>query len=354
MNKILVAGAGGPASEGVIKSLLQSSSKFEIIGIGSELSDLAVSDAPKKYLIPEASDVNYLSELEKIINKEKPNFIHAQNDREVLEISKYRNQIHKLGVKTFLPEHSVVSTCINKWETYLAFEKNKIKVPKNIFINNEDDLRNAFETIAKEGKIWLRSNSIGGGGIGSLPTDDFVFAKKWIDTHNGWGNFLAAEILNKETVTWLSIWYEGNLVVAQSRKRGGWVHGNRTLSGITGVTKIGQTTSNNLVNEVAIKSIKAVTDTPNGIFGVDMAYDDTGIPNPTEINIARFFTTILFFTSCGLNMPEIYVNIGLTKRNDYGVNVINPLPEGLLWFRGMDHEPILLDENKLLNLIEKI
>ena len=34
------------------------------------------------------------------------------------------------------------------------------------------------------------------------------------------------------------------LVVAQSRERRGWVHGNRSISGITGVTKVGVTCEN--------------------------------------------------------------------------------------------------------------
>jgi carbamoyl-phosphate synthase large subunit len=37
--------------------------------------------------------------------------------------------------------------------------------------------------------------------------------------------------------------------------------------------------------------------------GVDMAYDRNNVPNPNEINISRFFTTVLFFTEAGLNMP---------------------------------------------------
>ena len=34
-------------------------------------------------------------------------------------------------------------------------------------------------------------------------------------------------------------------------------------------------------------------------------HDFDGVPNPTEINAARFFTTINFFTECGVNFPEL-------------------------------------------------
>jgi phosphoserine aminotransferase len=45
------------------------------------------------------------------------------------------------------------------------------------------------------------------------------FGKKWIEKHNGWGDFVAAELLTPDTVTWLSLWHEGELIVAQTRIR---------------------------------------------------------------------------------------------------------------------------------------
>ena len=37
--------------------------------------------------------------------------------------------------------------------------------------------------------------SIGGGGKGALPTGDVLEAVDWIERHDGWGNFVAAELL---------------------------------------------------------------------------------------------------------------------------------------------------------------
>jgi carbamoyl-phosphate synthase large subunit len=313
--------------------------------MGTDASDLLLSKSTTKYLIPKASEIKYRTFLEKILEIEKPDLIHAQNDREVLEISKLRDLIHSYGTRTFLPRHATVETCVDKWKTYNKFEKNGVKVPKNILISNIEDLMKSFSELANdEGKLWLRSNSVGGGGLGALPTNNFDFAKNWIDEFDGWGNFIAAEMLTPRTITWLSIWFEGELIVAQSRSRGGWVHGNRTLSGVTGVTKVGRTESNAIVDEIAISAIKAIDQEPNGIFGVDMAYDLNGIPNPTEINIARFFTTIYFFTKAGLNLPEIYANIALNESFPKLSKRINPLEEGLLWLRGMDTEPYLIRE----------
>jgi len=73
-----------------------------------------------------------------------------------------------------------------------------------------------------------------------------------------------------------------------------------------------------------------------------MAYNFEGVPNPTEINISRFFTTVRFFTEAGLNLPGIFVDLGLTGTFDPPRIKLNPLPNGLGWFRGMDTEPVLM------------
>jgi carbamoyl-phosphate synthase large subunit len=314
--------------------------------MGSEPTDVLLSNAHKKYYIPYANTPEYLDKLLHILDVEEPDLIHFQNDLEIFYASQYRTAIEKTGTKIFMPPHDVIDTCVHKYKSYLKFLEAGLKVPKNIVLQNEKDLKAAFDELGDHtGTIWLRASSIGGGGKGALPTNNFEFARLWIDRFNGWGDFVAAEMLTPNTVTWLSIWHEGKLIVAQTRIRKGWTHGNRTLSGVTGVTKVGQTFSDPLVDEIAIKAIKAISNHPHGIFGVDMAYDKEGIPNPTEINISRFFTTVLFFTEAGLNLPIIYKDIALYNKFPELEKIINPLPEGLLWLRGMDTQPRLVKES---------
>jgi len=342
MNKIIIAGAGGAPSEGVIYSLLKNPNNY-IVGIGSEPTDLILSKSHKKYYVPYANTPEYKDKLLEILNKEKPDLVHFQNDLEIYYASLIREDIEATGAKIFMPDHSVIDTCVHKDKSYQAFRKAGVIVPENISIDTEDDLKRAFKELGdSQGRIWLRDSGIGGGGKGSLPTSDYNLAKSWIDHYNGWGDFIAAEMLSPNTVTWLSIWHEGELVVAQTRVREGWTHGNRAISGVTGVTKVGVTVSDEQVTEVAINTVKAVSDKPHGIFGVDMAYDKNGIPNPTEINISRFFTTVRFFTEAGVNFPEIFKQLALSGKATIGKGVINPLAGGLMWVRGMDTEPQLI------------
>lgn len=344
MKRLLVGGAGGTPSNNFIQSLRESQEELFISGMTSDPYDLCKSDVEKKHLVPYANEKDYYEILREIISEDMPHFIHVQNDFEVLAISKFRDELKKMNVITYLPKHESVLNCIDKLKTAKIWEKSDIKVPRSMIINDENDLIDAFKILGDQ--IWIRSTQ-GAAGNGSLPTSDINFARSWIEYFEGWGNFMAAEYLSPTSVTWMSIWDNGSLVVAQGRKRINWAFGNRTLSGVTGITGSGITIADHLVDKIAQKAILSVDSTPNGIWSVDMTYDTNGIPNPTEINIGRFFTTSLFFTKMGLNMPYIYLKLAFNEKLPDINKKINPLPSGYTWIRGMDTEPVLTSIKKI-------
>ncbi|MFT4412565.1 carboxylate--amine ligase [Fredinandcohnia humi] len=356
MGKIVITDVGVAPAENVIKSINKSKIKEEIVGVSRNPFNLFSSKAQLKHHISYeyAFGSEYKKSLLGLLNQEKPKLAIFMNDREILEASKFRGEIQATGTKLYMPEHKVIEACTDKYLSYKVWESEGIKVPKTLIINDRSDLKRAFSELGdNDGKIWLRS-TIGAGGKGALPTNDYEFAQNWIDIYNGWGEFTASELLQSEkTVTWLSIWYEGELVVAQTRRRKSWGFGNRTLSGVTGITGVGETFSDDTVDRVALDTIFAIDKKPHGVYGVDMTYDRNGFPNPTEINM-RFFTTCYFFTEAGLNMPEIYKDIILHNRFPTVEKKINPLPNGLLWIRDMDREPILTTEEEVMkSLIEQ-
>lgn len=336
--KILITGAGGSPSINFTRSLQKLTDKYELVGADCNKYYLMRAETPKKYLIPLATDENYISFINYIIEEEGVDFLHAQNDLEISVISRNRE---KINAKNFLPAQETVEICQNKFKSYKLWDGAGIKVPKTIFINDERTLKRAYKEI---GEIWLRATS-GAGGRGSIISKEFEHGKTWIDFHKGWGSFTAAEVLRPETVTWMSLWKDGELIVAQGRKRLYWELSKLTPSGVTGITGTGITCSDPELDKIAINTIKAIDKKPNGLFGVDLAYDKNGIPNPTEINIGRFFTTHQFFTECGLNMPDIYLRTALGEENilekEGFKEKINPLRENMAWIRGVDFEPVL-------------
>jgi hypothetical protein len=344
MAKIYVGGAGGAPSNNFIRSLRDSARNYEIIGGTSSPSDLMLADVDRGYLVPNANDPAYAERLLEILRAEQPDLIHVQHDYEVLAMSEMREAIHDLGVRTFLPAKQTIRDCVDKYASYVHWARAGVPTPRTVRIDSDADLAAAFADLGP--RVWLRATT-GGGGRGALPTDDIAFARMWIQRFDGWGSFTAAECLTPRSVTWSSLWLDGELVVAQTRRRQSWGFADRTLSGVTGVTAVAETDADAAVDDVAQRAIHAIDARPNGIFSVDMTLDAEGAPHATEINISRFFTTIHFFTAAGLNMPEIYCELALQGRSVWDGAKVNPLPTGLLWLRGMDQPPQLRRREEL-------
>jgi len=348
--RILLGGAGGAPTNNVIKSLKQGGSDDVLVGMCSVPSDLLLADVSECHVVPYATSEGYRKGLFEIIEKGKPDLLYPAHDFEVRAVSRLREEITAANVKLYLPAAETIENCVDKGKSYQIWKSAGVPVPETLLVSDHQELKNAFEKFG--GKVWLRATE-GGGGRGALPIEDtshYEFACRWVERFNGWGSFTAAEMLTSRSVTWLSIWYRGELVVAQGRARRSWNFGDRTLSGVTGVTGVAETCSDADVTRVALDAIEAIDPQPHGIFAVDMTYDQGGRPRVTEINIGRFFTTVYFFAKAGVNFPQIYRDIALENKFPDLERKINPLPDGLVWIRGMDVEPVLTTTAELEQL----
>jgi predicted ATP-grasp superfamily ATP-dependent carboligase len=336
--RILITGAGGAPATNFVRSLrLVKNEKVHFIGVDADKYYLQRAETDEKHLVPLCNDSDYLASLNQIIEQTGAEFLFAQPDMEIAVLSELRGQ---LKCKVLLPSKETIKICMDKFLSFEKWREAGLTVPETMMIFSEADLKEALEKFGP--KIWIRAVT-GAAGKGSLPTDNYNQAKAWLDFHDGWGAFSAAACLEQQSITWQSIWNEGELVVAQGRKRIYWEFANRAPSGITGLTGTGVTISDPLLDDLAQKSIHAIDKKPHGIFSVDMTYNREGVPNPTEINIGRFFTTHFFFTKAGLNMPQIYVKLAFGEKLPPIKKKINSLPEGIAWVRGMDIEPVLTD-----------
>jgi carbamoyl-phosphate synthase large subunit len=344
MARALIGAAGGAGANNFIMSLRATDDGDHLIGMCATAEDLMLADVDERYMVPLASDPSFPERLEHVIERARPDFIHSQHDGEVRALSRRRDILERHGVKHLLPAPETVELCVDKARSYERWSDAGVPVPETLMVADQGSLREAFRAFG--GKVWLRATE-GAGGRGAVPTDDLEFARRWIDRFDGWGHFMAARQLTSGTVTWLSIWYRGELIVAQARERLSWKFGAMNLSGVTGITGIGETCSDAAVDDIALRAIEALDRSPHGIFAVDMTYDEAGHANVTEINIARFFSTHHFFTQAGLNFPKIYRDLTLHGRRPTLEKKINPLPDGLVWIRGMDVAPVLTDRETL-------
>jgi carbamoyl-phosphate synthase large subunit len=334
IKRILLTGAGGAPALNFVKSLRLAAEPFYIIGVDCDKCHLVGAQTDERHLVPRASHEDYIPVLQELIAETGAQFLFAQPDCEIAVISEQRD---RLDVLTYLPARETVRICQDKYETYRLWQEAGLEVPETRLISSAADLRLALIDF---GEVWLRPLT-GAAGRGALHTEDFEQARVWLDFNHGWGRYTVARYLSPKSVTWQSLWNRGELVVAQGRQRLYWEFADRTLAGVTGITGAAITVSDPIVDDIALRAVWAVDPEPHGVFSVDLTYDSDGVPNLTEINIGRFFTTHYFFSKAGLNMPFMLVKLAFGEEPPLVPTKINPLPSGLAWIRGMDMEPVL-------------
>jgi carbamoyl-phosphate synthase large subunit len=344
--RILLSGAGGGPALNFVRSLRLAEEPFHVIGVDADKYRLLRAETDEAHLVPRASEPTYLPVMKQIAAESGAEMIFAQPDVEITVLSQHRDE---LGLRTFWPSHSTIVACQDKYTTYDLWEKAGLPVAETRELRSDENLEKAFSDF---GDVWLRLVS-GAAGRGAFHTSDPVQAKAWIQFNGGYDGFTASRYLSPDSVTWQSIWNRGELVVAQGRQRLSWEFADRSPSGITGITGVGVTVSDAEVDDIALRAVKAVDPAPHGIFSVDLTYDGQRVPNPTEINIGRFFTTHLFFTVAGINMPYIAVKLAFGEPVEVPC-AVNPLKPGLVWVRGMDRAPVLSSEDEVSRIREEL
>jgi carbamoyl-phosphate synthase large subunit len=335
--RVLVLSAGDPAGINFCKSLRLEKEAFYILGADTNQFRVHLAVADERYLLPVADSPDYLEVLRRLIRRVAPDLIYAADTNRELEIVSENRETFSALV--YLPPVQAVRVYEDKWECTRRCAAAGVPVPETILVSHPADLDNAF---AQFGSVWLRATH-GSGGRGSLPTDDIRLARAWIDRHQGWGTFTAAKRLTGRMATWIGIWWEGKLIVGQGRNRLHWEYSHLSPSGVSGITAAQSTTSDPEITTIAHAAIAAAGFAPHGIVGVDLTYDQAGVPNLTEIQASRFYTSIYFLACAGLNMPAMYVRLALKLPVTSYPTGINPLRDDLVWLKTVDAEPILTD-----------
>jgi len=343
MKKIIITGAGGPAGVNFINSIRKSKQKYHLIGLDINPFHLEWAKVDEKYIIPPVNSKKHKSELIKIIKKTKADFLHPQPDVEVVKIGKIRKQ---LPIKTMLPSNKTIRICHNKHKSAQVWQKAGLPIIDTIIIKDNQSLKKASKRFSYP--YWLRATK-GASSRGSTPVPNIKVAKHWLGywkaRSTNW-EFVAQEMLPGKIIAFQSVWFNGQIITSQARQRVEYIYPQLSPSGITNTPIIAKTLNRDDVNQMATKAVLAIDKKATGIFCVDLRENKQNIPIPTEINCGRFFTTSFFFTKAGVNMPLIYLKLGLGEKLSSKPKQYNPIPENWFWCRHIDCPGVLLKNPK--------
>lgn len=338
MPRILITGGGGAAASNFRDAMALSGRDYQVVATDGSPYHLELLDAEKRYLIPKAVEPGYLEALNAIIDAESIDFVHPQPDPEVARLAELGEALH---APTFLPDPAAVALCHDKMAFNAHMTSVGVAVPAAVHITSQEDLRAALDKLTGTNpRVWLRAIR-GAGSRASLPISSFYQGDAWIDywrSYRGldYGDFMASEFLPGSEFAWQSLWHDGELITCQARQRVEYFWGNHMPHGQSSSPSVARTVNRDDVNHAGESAVRAVMARPNGVFCVDMKENAEGNPLVTEINVGRFFTTSNFFAHAGLNMPDMYLQLGLGNTLEHRPPTYNPLPEGLYWVRMLD------------------
>lgn len=348
MKRILVTGAGGSASYNYIESLRNNSEKEKFYIVGADVSKyhIELAQVDKRYIVPPISDKNYLDKINHILKEEKIDFLHIQPDPEVTFFAQHRD---KIKTRVLLPDFKIITLCQNKMLFNETLHKASIAVPEAYFLSSENDLEVGLKTLFKHHeKVWLRATR-GAGSRAALPVKNIEQAKMWIKYWQemkvlGYGDFMVSEFLPGKEYAFQSFWKDGKLLMSQARERIEYIFGNLTPSGQSSSPSVAVTVHNDEVNQLGYEAIRAIDKNATGIFCIDMKTDKDGKVKVIETNAGRFFTTSLFFSMAGMNMPYFYTKMGLGEDIKIPFKKFNNIKAGMYWVRMIDMGYKLIEE----------
>lgn len=100
-----------------------------VIGVDSNPQSVGFNFCDKHYVIPKASDEDFLEKILIICEQEKPDAIVISPDEELIKITPHKEFFNRYGIKLLIPHFSAINICNDKWLTYNFFKGLKIPTP---------------------------------------------------------------------------------------------------------------------------------------------------------------------------------------------------------------------------------
>jgi hypothetical protein len=340
---VLLLGAGGNAGRNYAKALAMIPNAYRVIACDLDAYNLAACDAAAKYLLPRLPSSERRDQLNRIIDRERVDYVHAQPDGEVQFLVEFAAQ---LNAPTF--PHTLESLqrfadklqCQAHWKSALGLGFECASLAE---LRREPERFAALQ--ARSGKVWVRAIA-GAGSRAALPVTSLEQAQHWAQywiTTRGMReqDFMLAEYLSGHEYAVQTFWTDGQLEHAQARQRLVYFFGNIMPSGQSSTPAVAVTVSDRDVYETAYAAVCGIDPHPHGIYCVDLKRNADGQVIPMEVNYGRFFTTCDFFARLGVNTPHAVIQHALFGAREPRVESV---PAGWYWIRGLDREPLLTDD----------
>jgi carbamoyl-phosphate synthase large subunit len=343
---VLILRAGSGPSNSLIRSLQAARPGPVVVGCHDDRFVLKKSLAERNYLVPAASRRDFPSALRRIIDAERIDVLLPTTDADVLRISALRA---KFPCRTFLPRHSVIMRCQDKYALTRFLRSRDIPAPRTYRIASLRDIDGIFRRLGSKLPHWCRVRK-GSGSFGAIPVTRAEQVRIWIryfrELHGvAAGAFTLSEYLPGRDFCVQSLWKDGRLVLAKMAERLAYIDSGGP-SGVSSMASLARTLFDPSAMEACARAILALDPRASGPFFADLKQDADGTPCITEINAGRFASMTNLHDFAGRhNMTATYVRLALGEP----VRFDEPYDyaEGFYVARSVDTVPAVFDTGQL-------
>jgi len=158
--RIAVSGTGGGVGQSILKAL--SETNYEVVALDGDPLGAGLYAAPKSYLIPYASNPDFIDKVLEICEREKCRLFFPGLDAELPILSRSVKRFEDIGTKVIVSAPAVIEISDNKLATYEQLSKHDILVPKTVdmAIRQDNSAPLPFPFILKKREGGARSKDV--------------------------------------------------------------------------------------------------------------------------------------------------------------------------------------------------
>lgn len=176
--KVLITGAGAPGIAGTIYALRQNQDNRQFRIITTDISRATVGEylADAFYLVPAPENKSYIPKIKKIIKDQKINVIIPQTTREIITLSKYKEELERLGLTVLVSNYEAILRANDKYHIILECQKTHVPYPDYFLCNCKADFARAVDKLGyPDQKVVVKPRiSNGMRGLRILTEDDLT------------------------------------------------------------------------------------------------------------------------------------------------------------------------------------
>jgi hypothetical protein len=351
--RLLISGAGTPASNNLIRSLRAGDPFLRIAGCHSDRFVLRRSEADQRYLVPLSSHAAFGDALRWTIEVEKIDLLIPTSDADVRALSRLRRRI---PCRLFLPRHATIEVCQDKYELSILLRKGGIPAPLTYPVTDLGRIGGLFRRLPSRSRVWCRMRT-GSGSMGAIPVTRPEQARSWIRhwqamRHVPVESFTLSEYLPGRDFGCQSLWKDGTLIMIKTYERLSYLGMGGNPGQVSSVATLAKTVREPRVVDICVRAMRALDPRASGVFSVDLKENSDGVPCITDVNVGRFSSATAVYDLTGKhNMAITYVHLALGER--VGLQDEYDVAEDYYVLRDVDMPPSVFHADDFFDGIEE-